>query len=353
MKTFKKHVTKEQAELDEVLDTPEKMDRYKAKAKYSRDRAANSAAAIALRSKDAPQREHPAKDLKTMAKRTAGLRMADKNAMKKTFKALRKEDVDLEEAAPKMKGDWLKKEREKNRAHDAAMGRTPTGRKKPVRQMTSTQKSLAKMRGEEVELGEAFGQGQQVNLKNIEASMRKALKDKGNYKDGKVLWNFIDADVYMDIKPGRGQVTSFYKLFDRAADKLSKEMNLSEEVEINETFELSEEEINNITAEYINENNITLEDLENMSQEQLDEIIGKAIGGAFKVAAKTAVGAGRLAKKAANRMSTAGRADAAEKKAAAAEKKNADRARLQKARDKLRDARKAASDARKAAADNK
>ena len=68
---------------------------------------------------------------------------------------VRKEEVELDEAkrkgAPKMQGDWLKKERERNREHDAAMGRTPTGRKKPVRQMTSTQRSLAQLRGESVD----------------------------------------------------------------------------------------------------------------------------------------------------------------------------------------------------------
>ena len=67
----------------------------------------------------------------------------------KMMGGLKKESVELEEKAPKMQGDFLKKERERNRAHDAAMGRTPTGRKKPVRQMTSTQKSLAAFRKEE------------------------------------------------------------------------------------------------------------------------------------------------------------------------------------------------------------
>ena len=65
------------------------------------------------------------------------------------------DEEDMKEAvrkgAPKMQGDFLKKERERNRAHDAAMGRTPTGRKKPVRTMTSTQRSLAKMRNEAVQ----------------------------------------------------------------------------------------------------------------------------------------------------------------------------------------------------------
>lgn len=265
---------------------------------------------------------------------------------------------------------------------------------------------------EEVELDEAFGQGQQVNLKNVEASMRKALKDKGNYKDGKVLWNFIDADVYMDIKPGRGQSSSFYKLFDRAADKLSKEMNLSEETidEVLDTpekmdrykakakysrdraansaaaialrsknapqrehpakdlktmakrtaglrmadklatkrtfkalrkeeVELDEQTQFDLVEAYLLENNI---DADALSIEQLDEIIGKVVGGAFKAAAKTAVGAGRLAKKAANKMSTAGRADAAEKRAAAAEKRNKDRKRIEKARQRLRAAQAAA-----------
>lgn len=55
------------------------------------------------------------------------------------------EEEDVKEAvrrkgAPKMTGDSFKQEREKSKAHDIAMGRTATGRKKPVRQMTSTQK---------------------------------------------------------------------------------------------------------------------------------------------------------------------------------------------------------------------
>ena len=82
-------------DVKEVLDTPKAMDSYKDKAKYSRDRAASSAVATVLRSKDKSQRDHPAKDLKTMDKRTKGLKMADRNATNKTFKALRKEQVSL------------------------------------------------------------------------------------------------------------------------------------------------------------------------------------------------------------------------------------------------------------------
>ena len=73
------------------------------------------------------------------------------------------EEVELDEAprrkgAPKIKPDFLKVQRAKDAEHNAAMGRTKTGRKKPERTMTSTQKSLASMRREcagEVELDES------------------------------------------------------------------------------------------------------------------------------------------------------------------------------------------------------
>ena len=55
------------------------------------------------------------------------------------------------EAAPKMQGDWLKAQREKDRAHADAMGRhVKSGRKKSY---TSTQRSLAQLRGEELPEG--------------------------------------------------------------------------------------------------------------------------------------------------------------------------------------------------------
>ena len=51
--------------------------------------------------------------------------------------------------APKMTGDSIAIQRAKDAEHNKAMGRTKTGRKKPVRTMTSTQRSLAQLRGEE------------------------------------------------------------------------------------------------------------------------------------------------------------------------------------------------------------
>ena len=62
-----------------------------------------------------------------------------------------------------------------------------------------------------------------------------------------------------------------------------------------EEVELDEQTQYDLVEAYLLENNI---DVDTLSVEQLDEIIGKAIGGAFKLGAKAAVGAGRLAKKA-------------------------------------------------------
>jgi len=65
-------------------------------------------------------------------------------------------------------------------------------------------------------------------------------------------------------------------------------------------------------------------DISELDEAQLDELIGKI-----------ARGIGKGIKKAAKRMSTSGRADAAEKKAAKAEKKNVDRERLKKAKERI------------------
>ena len=71
-------------------------------------------------------------------------------------KGIFKEEVELDEAprrkrAPKLKGDSIKIQRAKDAELNKALGRTKTGRKKPVRTMTSTQKALASLRKEEVE----------------------------------------------------------------------------------------------------------------------------------------------------------------------------------------------------------
>lgn len=106
-----------------------------------------------------------------------------------------------------------------------------------------------------------------------------------------------------------------------------------------ESVELDEETQYEMVESYLLENNI---DVDTLSVEQLDEIIGKVVGGAFKLGAKAAVGAAR-------RMSTSGRADAAEKRANAAEKRNKDRERIETARQRLRDAQKAARETKSGA----
>ena len=129
----------------------------------------------------------------------------------------------------------------------------------------------------------------------------------------------------------------------RHAELKKNDPRVSKPLKKESVEDLDESEINDLAAQYINENNITLEQLENMTEAELNELIGAAIGGAFKLGAKAAVGAGRLAGRAINRMTTSGRADAAEKKASTLEKKNADRERIKAAQDRLRKAKEAAS----------
>lgn len=131
------------------------------------------------------------------------------------------------------------------------------------------------------------------------------------------------------------------KKLDKVRDRTQKVMSQKAKSTMEE---VEEADIANILREYALHEDMTAEQLANLTEEELNELIGKAIGGAFKIGAKAVVGSARLAKKGANRMSASGRADAAEKKADAMEKKNKDRERIKAARDRLRDAKKAARD---------
>lgn len=137
-----------------------------------------------------------------------------------------KEDLDeavLDEAprrkgAPKIKGDFLKIQRAKDAEHNAAMGRTKTGRKKPVRAMTSTQKSLASMRRESVEvteevLSEAFKagglklkDGKQVMVKKDDATMLNDLMKQLSKPNVKKM-----TDTAMRDKKGYMEILGFAK----------------------------------------------------------------------------------------------------------------------------------------------
>lgn len=61
--------------------------------------------------------------------------------------------------APKMKPDFFKQQRDSDIARNLAQGKTPTGREKRTRTQSSTQKSLASMRKESIDLSENFKSG--------------------------------------------------------------------------------------------------------------------------------------------------------------------------------------------------
>ncbi len=183
---------------------------------------------------------------------------------------VRKEEVELDEAprrkgAPKMTGDSIAIQRAKDAEHNKAMGRTKTGRKKPVRQMTSTQRSLAQLRGEEVDLGETYkitkmynpttkksrAAGKSTATFAVHSHDRKHFKEFPNQKDAekhlKSLGKKEEADLdEMDFsiksvkKSGLASLkkaNNYDKLKSDIAkmrDKLNKDKGLKTEAEINE-----------------------------------------------------------------------------------------------------------------------
>jgi hypothetical protein len=137
-------LAKESVELDEL--SKETLASYVKKADKQANKAIDSYSSAAARRSDfAPDTPAMAKNAKKFTKRDAGADLARRK--------LAKEEVEIDEAAPKTKADFIKTQREKDRAHDDAMGRTPTGRKKT---MTSTQRSMASMRKEEVDIDEGL-----------------------------------------------------------------------------------------------------------------------------------------------------------------------------------------------------
>jgi hypothetical protein len=99
-------------------------------------------------------------------------------------------------------------------------------------------------------------------------------------------------------------------------------------------------DVNELTVDFINEHNITLEQLENMTEEELNELLGKAIGGAVKMIAKGARNA--VVNKQGNiRGTTAAKADRLDKKADKAEMRKKNQDRVKKAQERLTNARNA------------
>ena len=256
------------------------------------------------------------------------------------------EEVELDEAprrkgAPKIKPDFLKVQRAKDAEHNAAMGRTKTGRKKPVRTMTSTQRSLASMREDLNEERQSYY-----------SSKKHAYKPKNNsYDPDKVVTqahlqhahDFHDHETdkgydryhttHLTVPHHTAQVKHLHKAMKANAkdDKAGLEKHMKayhhgnenhtinktatyphakhlphhgESKDVNESVYLDESIINQLCADYINENNIDPAVIENMTEEELNEFIGKAIGGAVKLGAKAVIGTARLAGKGAKRAVT-------------------------------------------------
>ena len=297
---------KEEVEqVDEVLDTPKAMQSYKNKAKASKEKAAGSAAAKILRGKDKDgNRADHSSELKTMAKREKGMKMADKNAIKKTFKKLRGEETELDEAKTGMFGG-------KYTSKDHMLG----------------MKNFSKIRDKR-------------------AAQRNAEHQKQDPKMAKMGYakHMLDTDK-ADAKARKRGIDPTGKY-----DKYKKKNGIREEVE------LTESDIAEILRQYALSENVNADQLAALSEEEINEIIGKVLGTAFKVGAKTAVGAGRLAKKGAKAASSQGRIEREKKKLAREKQKMAkakasrsmfskqgrenrakDRAELQKIRDQRRD----------------
>jgi hypothetical protein len=221
------------------------------------------------------------------------------------------------------------------------MGRTKTGRKKPVRTMTSTQRSLASMREDLNEERQSYY-----------SSKKHAYKPKNNsYDPDKVVTqahlqhahDFHDHETdkgydryhttHLTVPHHTAQVKHLHKAMKANAkdDKAGLEKHMKayhhgnenhtinktatyphakhlphhgESKDVNESVYLDESIINQLCADYINENNIDPAVIENMTEEELNEFIGKAIGGAVRLGAKAVIGTARLAGKGAKRAVT-------------------------------------------------
>jgi hypothetical protein len=284
--------TKESVEeLDELKKST--LGSYIKRAAIERGRAGIELGASGLGSSDGKNA------IKTMNKRLKGIKMASDRLTKESVE-------ELDELKKSTLGSYV------NRAADdishIQRDITSTGTQSPdyknLSRMRRNRKAgiataVKKLTREEVELDEA-------------ADLRVT----------KVYNKFPKKATYAVHSPDR----KYFKEFDNEADAKKHLETKKEEVELDQETQYE------IVESYLLENNI---DVDSLTEQELNELIGKAIGGAFKLGAKAVVGAAR-------RMSVSGRADAAEKRANAAEKRNKDQERIKKAHDRLKAARDAA-----------
>ena len=62
----------------------------------------------------------------------------------------------------------------------------------------------------------------------IKDAFTKAVSNEENWTDGKINWNFVDSDVYMDISPKLKMVPveNYIEIFDELADKFLVDMQV-------------------------------------------------------------------------------------------------------------------------------
>ena len=175
----------------------------------------------------------------------------------------------------------------------------------------------------EVVLGEAQSGDKEAYQKFFKAAMKKfGIKSPGELSGDKEkeFYDYIDKNWKGDNEKAESAENG--EDDHSEVGKSGKKMKVKVDPEIEEAVEI-------VAEDY---------DISDLTEEQLDELIGKIAKGLGKVAKKAGSAAVSGVKKAANRMSTSGRADAADKKAASLEKKKADRERLQRAKERLQKA---------------
>lgn len=62
----------------------------------------------------------------------------------------------------------------------------------------------------------------------IKDAFTKAVSNEENWENGKINWNFVDADVYMDVSPKFQMVPAetYMEIFDELADKFLVDMQV-------------------------------------------------------------------------------------------------------------------------------
>ena len=178
---------------------------------------------------------------------------------------VRKEEAQLDEKAPKMSGDSIAIQRAKDAEHAKAMGRSvKTGRKLPKKTMTSTQKSLASLRGEGNEqmpktyknIIEAATPQMKKAAASIEAYAKKhGGIDKADFmKAAKMLssgnagTNFVKFVDDLDTDPREWLITNLAKTMGKQTVEKMFKVKIREEVNLDEDAKMKKQSDDNLKS---------------------------------------------------------------------------------------------------------